>query len=206
MTDFLRIPEQHEYTRATDRVDEVIEYSGGAWVYGMSREQRTQSNQILRNKFAHAALGGVTLEPFTDGKPEDSLMRITHAYKHGALVGFDIAEITHGDLIDYQGLTSYVGAQLYAHFGDHSDDNDRARAELLVELSERGLRVASDEAREKIEKWAAQFTFSFDLRRMYALGVGATIFAGNHIHRGYLEQVFKNVTVGLDLSDPAENE
>jgi len=205
MADFLKLPEQHDYTLATEQVDNIIEYTGGAWVFGMSREQTARSSPILRNKFAYAGLGGLTLEPYENSKPIDPLLRVTHAYKHGSLVGFDIAEMTHQGLMDYQGISNYLAAQLHAHFGDSGVD-DHERAELLIEMGERGLRLPGDDVRERIEKWATQFTYSVDLRRMYTLGVGATIFAGNHIHEGYLEQVFKDVTIGLDLSGMAGDE
>lgn len=176
------LPQQQDYTEALEHIHETFAEQGGPWVAAMREEQRATYGTVLYDTYLLSGTLGYEVEPLDANEmPLDSLLRTTHAFKHGMLVGFKVIKILHHDLIEPDEVVRYIDTAAPEERGSY------ARASHIIELGEQGLEIAGPAAKDQVETWGNDIVTDARVRRMYGLGCGAVLFAAYRSHVGYNE-------------------
>jgi len=200
MFEHSQVPRIIDYTAAAELHADAMNRVGGAWVYAMRLEEASQSRPNARIKLATAGgFASIIERKYPDDTLIDPMYRSTHAFKHGFMSGFAVAEIAHDGLIDHMGILGSIQSQLDARFGENGEQDEWE--EYLFSMGEYGLGVIGNDATNEVESWSEEYVRDVRLQRIYKLGVGATLYAANLIHQGYIEKITEEMINAADWSD-----
>jgi len=187
MFEYSRPPVELDYRAAAELHTETMARSGGAWAYSVSLEEKARTSFATRKKLTMAAGISNTVESMEHaGGDIDPFHLVTRAHKHGMVGGFEIIDLVHEGLVDYNGVIAAMNKLAVDRLGEESQQADRG--EYFLEIGEQGFVIAGQDSRAIIEAWAEQYVRDLRLQRMYMMGVGATLLTANSIHRGYIEK------------------
>lgn len=172
---FPRLATQSDYSAGFEFADQDFDSEGGIRAYLMKREYAASHGSMQSHRFVlSAGMAALNIEPVNEkGIVLDRTLGMTHAFKRGLLSAIFPLEYVQNQAVPFSPIYDSIAKSVKLHGTADTDGVDETHP--LVQLGEKGLDFAGEEATKKAEEWAAEFYDDPVKRTIFTMGVGAVV-------------------------------
>lgn len=194
-----RIPTDEDYDVAAELVDAQFQAKGGPWVY----YHRTALLDLRSKQTTHDVLAVMStqarlIEPIKDDRftPVDPRFMATHAFRAGMWTAGFMSEELHRGSLSFGGVCNVI-VQSLPHEAPASQEEYEADGRYLMTIGDEGLKKVGYETRQYINRWGEDIVSNENVRRYYALGAGAILYASHSLYTKVYEEMQVSYEAGL---------
>lgn len=197
------IPIESNYRSAAESTDDEFQQHGGAWAYYHKISViDAQEKEGVRRVFSIMSSQARLIEPIEDDNfnPIDPKFHATHAFRAGLWTGGLITKYLHEEKFNYETINDSI-THTFPHSTFSTQEEYEANGRFLTTIGHEGLKIAGYDTRVHLDKWAEDIVSQENVRRYYALGAGAVVYATHQIYSSLYEELQLNYQVSQFSKD-----